>query len=62
MVESVGTSSFTTINVIATDDGRKCATVRTVQVVLDTDRKGTRPWTDDERLVLTRLMDVSMNH
>jgi acyl-CoA thioester hydrolase len=61
-VEAVGASSFTTVNVIATDNGRKCATVRTVQVVLDTDRKGTRPWTDDERLALTRLMDVAVDH
>jgi acyl-CoA thioester hydrolase len=55
-VEKVGTSSFVTCNVIATSDGRKCATVRTVQVVLAPDRKATRPWTDDERAALTKLI------
>jgi acyl-CoA thioester hydrolase len=54
-VESVGTSSFTTMNTIATAS-HKCATVRTVQVVLRADRSGARPWTDDERVTLTTLI------
>lgn len=54
-VEAIGTSSFTTINVIATGDQR-CATVRTVQVVLREDRTATRPWTADERIVLEDLL------
>jgi acyl-CoA thioester hydrolase len=55
-VEKVGTSSFATRNVVSTTDGRLCATVRTVQVVLRTDRTRTRPWTDDERAALERLI------
>jgi acyl-CoA thioester hydrolase len=55
-VESVGTSSFTTVSHIATADGRRCATVRTVQVVLREDREGTRPWTDSERESLDELI------
>ena len=54
-VESVGNSSCTTVSVISTTDGRKCATVRTVQVVLREDKMGTRPWTDDERAALSAL-------
>jgi acyl-CoA thioester hydrolase len=54
-VESVGTSSFTTVNVVATATD-KCATVRTVQVVLREDRSGSRPWTVDERAALTTLL------
>jgi acyl-CoA thioester hydrolase len=54
-VESVGTSSFTTANIIATTS-HKCATVRTVQVVLRDDGSGTRPWTDDERAALNALV------
>ena len=56
-VESVGTSSFTTVNLIATVEGRRCATVRTVQVVLDSDRQGSRPWTEDERAALMGLVE-----
>ena len=56
VVEKVGTSSFATRNVISTTDGRLCATVRTVQVVLRTDRTGTRPWTEEERAVLESLI------
>lgn len=56
-VESVGTSSCATVNVIATSEGRRCATVRTVQVVLRPDRKATRPWTDKERASLTALVN-----
>jgi acyl-CoA thioester hydrolase len=36
-IEAIGTTSFTTINVVATAT-RRCATVRTVQVVLREDR------------------------
>lgn len=54
-VESVGTSSFTTVNIIATAS-YKSATVRTVQVVLQEDGSGTRPWTDDERAALNDLV------
>jgi acyl-CoA thioester hydrolase len=54
-VESVGTSSFTTVNIVATAS-HKCATVRTVQVVLHDDRSRTRPWTDDERATLNSLV------
>jgi acyl-CoA thioester hydrolase len=54
-VESVGTSSFTTVNIVATAS-HKCATVRTVQVVLCEDRSRTRPWTDDERGSLNELI------
>ncbi len=57
-VESVGTSSFTTVNIIATAS-HKCATVRTVQVVLCEDRTRTRPWTDDERAALTDLVTAA---
>lgn len=55
-VETVGRSSCTTVSVIATTDGRRCATVRTVQVVLREDRKSTRPWTDAERASLEDLV------
>jgi acyl-CoA thioester hydrolase len=51
-VESIGRSSCTSVSVIATTDGRRCATVRTVQVVLREDSEGTRPWTDAERASL----------
>jgi acyl-CoA thioester hydrolase len=54
-VESVGTSSFTTVNIVATAS-HKCATVRTVQVVVHEDRARTRPWTDGERATLTNLV------
>ncbi|OBH01657.1 esterase [Mycobacterium sp. E342] len=57
IVESIGTSSLTTVNVIATHEGRKCATVRTVQVVLHSDRRGSRPWTEDERAALLTLVE-----
>jgi acyl-CoA thioester hydrolase len=53
-VEAIGSTSFTTINVVATATHR-CATVRTVQVVLREDRTATRPWTADERTVLEAL-------
>ena len=54
-VETIGTTSFTTINVIATATHR-CATVRTVQVVLREDRSATRPWTAGERSTLEKLL------
>ncbi|BBX17178.1 esterase [Mycolicibacterium duvalii] len=54
-VEAIGTSSFTTINIIATAT-HKCATVRTVQVVLREDRSRTRPWSADERTALEALL------
>ena len=54
-VESVGTSSFTTVNIVATAS-HKCATVRTVQVVVREDRSGARPWTDGERAALNNLV------
>ena len=54
-VESVGTSSFTTMNTISVVS-HKCATVRTVQVVMRKDRTRTRPWTDDERAALNKLI------
>jgi acyl-CoA thioester hydrolase len=52
VVAAVGNSSLTTMNVISTADGQRCATVRTVQVVLHTDRTATRPWTAEERASL----------
>jgi acyl-CoA thioester hydrolase len=58
-VEKIGTSSFVSRSVISTDNGRKCATVRTVQVVLRADRTGARPWTDEERAALTGLIGPS---
>jgi acyl-CoA thioester hydrolase len=54
-VESVGSSSFTTVHTVAATS-QKCATVRTVQVVLREDRSGTRPWTADERAALNNLL------
>jgi acyl-CoA thioester hydrolase len=54
-VETVGTSSFTAVSIVATAS-HKCATVRTVQVVLRVDRSGTRPWTADERAALNNLL------
>ena len=54
-VEAIGNTSFTTINVIANAE-RRCATVRTVQVVLREDRTATRPWTAGERAVLEDLL------
>ncbi|QNJ95861.1 acyl-CoA thioesterase [Mycolicibacterium fluoranthenivorans] len=54
-VGSIGRTSFTTVNEIATDEGRRCATVRTVQVVLDPDGQHPRPWTDLERAALSEL-------
>lgn len=56
-VKSIGRTSLTTINEIATEDGRLCATVCTVQVVLTRDDKKPRPWTDAERAVLSLLQD-----
>ncbi|EHB50313.1 thioesterase superfamily protein [Mycolicibacterium rhodesiae JS60] len=55
-VSAVGNSSLTTVNVIATAEGTRCATVRTVQVVLRDDRKATRPWSERERGALQNLM------
>ncbi|MGB8391446.1 acyl-CoA thioesterase [Mycobacterium sp.] len=55
VVDAIGTSSFTTVNVITTVVGDKCATVRTVQVVLREDRSGTRPWNVSERAALESL-------
>ena len=54
-VESIGRTSFTTLNTIATDTGRACATVRTVQVVLDQARQRPRPWTEAELATLNSL-------
>lgn len=54
-VESIGSSSLTTVSLIATADGHPCATVRTVQVVLGPDRSASRPWTEDERTSLNSL-------
>ena len=54
-VEKIGTTSFTTINVVATAE-HKCATVRTVQVVVREDRTATRPWNPDERAALEDLL------
>src|SRR5271156_500261 len=53
-VDAIGTTSFTTINVVATATHR-CATIRTVQVVLREDRAATRPWTAGERATLEEL-------
>ena len=53
-VDAIGTTSFTTINVVATATHR-CATIRTVQVVLREDRAATRPWTASERATLEEL-------
>lgn len=52
-VEKIGTTSFTTVSIISTATER-CATVRTVQVVLDEDRSNTRAWTAEERDALTK--------
>jgi acyl-CoA thioester hydrolase len=54
-VEKIGTSSFTTINIISTAT-QQCATVRTVQVVVNADRSGSRPWTAEERASLEKLL------
>jgi acyl-CoA thioester hydrolase len=54
-VAAIGTTSFTTLNVVATATHR-CATVRTVQVVLRDDRSATRPWTAGERATLEQLL------
>ncbi|BBY93403.1 hypothetical protein MGALJ_30720 [Mycobacterium gallinarum] len=51
VVDDVGTSSLTTVNVMITAKG-PCATVRTVQVVLREAGSGTRPWTASERAAL----------
>ena len=56
-VGSVGRSSCTSVSVITTTDGRRCATVHTVQVVLREDRTGARPWTEAERASLEGLAD-----
>jgi acyl-CoA thioester hydrolase len=55
VVAAIGTTSFTTINVVATA-AHRCATVRTVQVVLRHDRSATRPWTEGERATLEELL------
>lgn len=55
VVEAIGRTSFTTISVISTATHR-CATVRTVQAVLDESRTATRPWTDAERTILDGLL------
>ena len=54
-VESIGRSSCASVSGIATTDGRRCVTVRTVQAVLREDRRGTRAWTDAERESLDKL-------
>jgi acyl-CoA thioester hydrolase len=50
-LERVGTSSLTTVNEMSTARGR-CATVRTVQVVLTEGSAGSRPWTESELTAL----------
>jgi acyl-CoA thioester hydrolase len=55
VVAAIGAASFTTINVVATA-AHRCATVRTVQVVLRDDRSATRPWTAGERATLEELL------
>ncbi|GAB5015620.1 thioesterase family protein [Mycobacterium avium subsp. hominissuis] len=55
VVDAIGTSSFSTVNIITTVAGERCATVRTVQVVLRDDRSGTRPWGVTERAALESL-------
>ncbi|EKF22545.1 thioesterase superfamily protein [Mycolicibacterium hassiacum DSM 44199] len=50
-IERVGTSSLTTVSEMSTARGR-CATVRTVQVVLGEDGTKSRPWTEPERAAL----------
>jgi acyl-CoA thioester hydrolase len=57
-IEKVGTSSFTSISAIGTSTHR-CATVRTVQVVLAEDRAGSRPWTAGERVALENELIIS---
>ena len=54
-VETIGTSSFTTVNVLATAT-HKCATVHTVHVVLREDGSGARPLADDERAALNAVL------
>ena len=54
-IESVGSSSFTTVHTVAAAR-HKCATVRTIQVVLREDRSGTRLWAADERAALSNLV------
>jgi acyl-CoA thioester hydrolase len=58
-VDGIGTTSFTTVNVV-TNATHTCATVRTVQVVLRDDRAATRAWTAEERAVLEALL--AQNH
>jgi acyl-CoA thioester hydrolase len=55
VVAAIGATSFTTINVVATA-AHRCATVRTVQVVLRDDRSAARPWTAGERATLEELL------
>ena len=50
-IDKVGTSSLTTISEMSTASGR-CATVRTVQVVLTDDPSKSRPWTESELAAL----------
>lgn len=50
-IKKVGTSSLTTISEMTTARGR-CATVRTVQVVLTDDATKSRPWTETELAAL----------
>ncbi|TPG36441.1 acyl-CoA thioesterase [Mycolicibacterium hodleri] len=56
-IEKIGTTSFTTVNVISTATHR-CATVRNVQAVLNEDRSSARPWTADERAALEKLLST----
>jgi acyl-CoA thioester hydrolase len=53
--EGVGSSSLTIVSKIHIVGGQLCATVRTVQVVLCTDRSRSRPWTEGERVALETL-------
>jgi acyl-CoA thioester hydrolase len=59
-VEAIGTTSFTTVNVISSATHR-CATVRTVQVVLREDRAATRQWTAEERTALEEILASGAN-
>jgi acyl-CoA thioesterase FadM len=47
-VEKIGMASFTAVSIISTTS-RRCAIVRTVQVVLSEGRSSTRAWTAEER-------------
>lgn len=60
-VESIGRTSLTTLNEIAIEGGRLCATVRAVQVILTHDDRKPRPWTDAERASLSQFVQDPMD-